>query len=54
MPSLTALGIDIYRFDVKVKRMTGINGDVAVARADRREALVLRISGTLSLYSPAG
>ena len=48
MPSLIALGIDIYGFDAKVKRMTGINGDVAVGRADRREALDPRIRGTLS------
>jgi hypothetical protein len=35
-------------FDAKVKCMTGINGDVTVGRADRREVLVPRIRGTLS------
>jgi len=44
MLNLTALGIDVYGFDAEVKCMVGINGDVA----DRREALVLRIRGTLS------
>jgi hypothetical protein len=51
MPSLIALGIDVYGFEAVVKCMACINDNGGVGRADMLEALDPRIRGTLSIVS---